>query len=370
MAAKEEAYTGLSFFTGDCEHLVAKLDTDYDTMKLRFYLDDVVATKEGVVGCVTSGGVNEQMHNMTTRKGKGRVGNLILLNDGGLNTLGTVSLGTVSFDIVNGIILPITYRNAYYVDGDAIKVRYKKNSDTIWTEYFVKGNTPKAEFTVFNGTLTSVSGDLSPNDLVYIQIQTINAEGTFTSSTATITLPYPSLVMAYGGYASTAFSNYGSNTDKAIRYFSEYDVAVGVFVSDDEDGFINLPAGYYANTDFWMKVELNTDPMPKSVITKIGAIGTWDTGDPSTADYGTVTWYHRGTPIENWATSCALISADGSNTPVTIYYKYSNDRWYNDTTLTTLATDGNYYTDKTHFQVIVSGQYIGDGDCTGGPIIE
>lgn len=372
MAAPSSAYTGLSLFIGDCEHGQAILAPDYSTFKLRFYLDEVIGGKEGVVGLVNPIGINATYHNLATRQGKGRFGNYVALNDGGLNTLGTVSIGSLSSSFGSGVIIPITYRNAFYVDSDDIRIMYRKNGSPTWIEYSSRAGTPQGEELTYNGSLTTVDGDLHPNDLVYVKVKNINAEGTFISDEQSLTLPRPSLIMGFdGSYASYADTNFRAGTSLNTYYFSEYELAVGVLIAEDETGSINTATGYFACLDFWIKVEMNADPMPKTVITKMGAIGTWDTGDPATpATYYPYTYYHFEGDNDRWNIACALISTPGSNTPKTAYQKVADGKWYETAALSTFAPDGLYYTDDFNFRVFASGQDVGGGNCTTGPVIE
>ena len=371
MAAPASAYTGLSLFIGDCEHGQAILAPDYSTFKLRFYLDEVIGGKEGVVGLVNPSGINATYHNLATRQGKGRIGNYVALNDGGLNTLGTVSIGTLSSLFGLGVIIPITYRNAFYVDSDDIRIMYRKNGSPTWIEYSSRAGTPQGEELTYNGSLTSETGDLHPNDLVYVKVKNVNAEGTFISGEQSLTLPRPSLIMGFdGSYASYAYTAFPLAT--ATYYFSEYDANVGVFISEDPTGSLNTATGYFACDDFWIKVELNADVVPKTVITKMGAIYTWDTGDPATpATYYEYTFYHFEGDNDRWNIACPYLQGSGDpHSPVTVYRSAANNKYYTSTFLTTYASDGLYYTDKTNFKVFASGQDVGDGNCTTGPVIE
>lgn len=374
MAAPASAYTGLSLFIGDCEHGQAILAPDYSTFKLRFYLDEVIGGKDGIVGLVNPSGINATYHNLATRQGKGRIGNYVALNDGGLNTLGTVSIGTLSSSYGLGVIIPITYRNAFYVDSDDIKIMYRKNGSPTWIEYSSRAGTPQGEELTYNGSLTSVDGDLHPNDLVYVKVKNINAEGTFISDEKSLTLPRPSLIMGFdGAYASYAYTNFSDPLiTKNTYYFSEFDASVGVFISEDPTGSLNTATGYFACLDFWIKVELNADTVPKTVITKMGAIGTWDTGDPATpATYYPYTFYHFEGDNDRWNIACPYLQGAGDpHSPVTVYRSVADDRYYTSTFLTTYASDGLYYTDKTNFRVFASGQDVGGGNCTTGPVIE
>lgn len=378
MAAPGEAYEG-SLLMGSVPYALRLLEYD-DDMKLLFHLDALLCTGDDpatapFIGLIINNplSVNYQYH-AAARRFNATIEidgvDYIVLNDGGLNTLGSCSVGVLSATVNAGLIIPITYRNAYYVDSDGIKVKYRKNGSPTWIEYFVKSSSPEKELATFNAFLTSVSGDLIPNDLVYVKVQNINAEGIFESAESSLTLPFPSLVMAYdGANASTAYGNFGSNTAKATRYFSTYELIIGTAIYGNSTGYITLPAGYYASLDFWIKVEMNTDPEPKSVITKIGAIGTWDTGDPATpSGYGTYEFFHFDSPTSRWATTCAFLSG-GSNTPKTLYINYIDNKWYTTTGLTTLASDGNYYLDASTFVVMNSGVNIGEGNCIDGPLL-
>lgn len=377
MAADGSVYSG-ELFMGSVPYALRLLEYDSD-MKLHFYLDALLCTGDDpatatFIGLIINNpsSVNYKYHSTSRHFNvKVNIGGVeyVVLNDAGLNTLGTCSVGSLSASIAAGLIVPITYRTAYYVDTDGINIKYKKNGDTVWTSYSAKGSTPKKEYGTFNKGLTSLTSSLAPNDLVYVKVEHVNAEGTFTSEQVSLTLPYPSLVMAYGGYASTAFTNFGNNTDKGIRYFSAYEIVVGTAIYDNSTGYITLPAGYYACASFWIKVEMNADPEPKSVVTKIGDIDTWDTGDPSTpTGYGTHNFIHFDSPASHWATACALLSGYAGD-PVTLYQSTTNSLFYTNTGLTTLATDGNYYTDSSNFIVLQAGQNVGSGDCVNGPII-
>ena len=92
MSAPIIAYRTKSLFIDSKEHLIAKLQVDYATMKSRFYLDEVLTVQidentNGVIGLVTIGGANEAL-NIATRGGSGRVGDMIMLNDAGLIVTG------------------------------------------------------------------------------------------------------------------------------------------------------------------------------------------------------------------------------------------------------------------------------------------
>lgn len=366
----------------DALYLAIDLSAYAGNMKALFYVDFFLSadkgSKKGLIGVVedNSSLFNYKQHN-PSRFSKLRLKNpagtktYIVMNDGGLNTLGTVSIGTLSSLFGLGVIIPITYRNAFYVDSDDIRIMYRKNGSPTWIEYSSRAGTPQGEELTYNGSLTSETGDLHPNDLVYVKVKNINAEGTFISGEQSLTLPRPSLVMGFdGSYASYAHTAFPLAT--ASYYFSEFDANVGVFISEDPTGSLNTATGYFACFDFWIKVELNADVVPKTVITKMGAIGTWDTGDPATpATYYPYTFYHFEGDNNRWNIACPYLQGAGDpHSPVTVYRSAANNRYYTSTFLTTYASDGLYYTDKTNFKVFASGQDVGGGNCTTGPVIE
>ena len=107
------------------------LDPNYNTFKTRFYLDEVIGGKEGVVGLVDPTGDNAKMHNLTTRGGKGRIGNMQILNDGGLNTKALALWeDNPSFynSAYNGFIVTIRCYSAYYVDTDYFGIKWTATS--------------------------------------------------------------------------------------------------------------------------------------------------------------------------------------------------------------------------------------------------
>ena len=370
MAAPTEAYTGLSLYQNDCEHSIAKLDTDYDTMKLRFYLDEVVGTKEGVVGLVDPSGIKAQFHNLTTRQGKGRFGNYVALNDGGLHTKGNLAIGELSTDVNLGILVPISYKNAFYVQSDGIKLRYRINSDPTWIESFVKNASPEAEESSFVAGLNSISGGLVPNTLVYIEAQNINAEGVRTSAQQSITLPYPSSLMSYGSVASEAYTNYKADTSVAQRYFSTYGIEIGTLVYANSGGFINVSAGYYANSDFWIQVALTAGPDVKSQIIAAGQVPNWPSSDPQVPPTQVAfNFIHKeaSSPMTRWTIGCNRVGTD-DGFPTTAYRSSADNKFYQEIGLSTLVSDAYYYTGTNEFLIIVNGTQVGYGNCETGPI--
>lgn len=133
MGAPASAYTGLSLFIGDCEHLQAKLDTSYDTMKARFYLDELIGCEKGVVGCVIPGGTNALFHNLVTQGGKGRINGLIMLNDS-LNTKGICYPGDITSLVFTTIKIEFDFKCSFYNESTSYGCiyRYRLPDDSGW----------------------------------------------------------------------------------------------------------------------------------------------------------------------------------------------------------------------------------------------
>ena len=187
MAAPASAYTGLSLFIGDCEHGQAILAPDYSTFKTRFYLDEVVGGKEGVVGLVNPLGANAKYHNLVTRQGKGRFGNYVALNDGGLNTYGhgeITSINPVAY--ANRIKLASFFRSAYYANSSVLGYRMRLlGGGGSWNQTPISGITLNQQLTR-TATVDILSAGFTDSGTYEIQPYITNSEGTFYGDTQTV----------------------------------------------------------------------------------------------------------------------------------------------------------------------------------------
>lgn len=314
MAAPFYAYTGRSLkgrYTIDKKHLVAKLHTSYAVMKSRFYLDALFNCEgKGVIGAVLEGGENAKKHNLTTRKGVGRVKDMVLLNDAGLNTKGVAIYGSVSSQMPGGIAVSMTSKSAWYVDTDDVSVKWKKSTDSVWQENFAPSG--HAQQTEVNLTilLNSVSATLTPGEDMNIKVCNYNYEGVFESDTITIQVPPPSGFFAYNAsYASYAYSTWMSGTPApGLFYFNSWELTTGTIVYSDDDMMTAVGAGYYANDTSWFQTDLNGE------IIAVGSIGSWPPGDPATpVRFIEINYAGQNS---NWGTGCSLSS---TWTPVTLW---------------------------------------------------
>lgn len=245
MAAPAGAYTGKSLFVGDCEHLIAKLDTNYSTMKSRFFLDEVFGTEEGVVGLVNASGSNAAMHNLTTRQGKGRVGNYVMLNDGGLNCLSQITAFSMPSEIPNvgAETNNITFVSAYYNGSSASQygIKYNESADPGWKTVFADEDLPA------NTTLTRkfTIPPMLPNQSVDFKAFITNSEGTIESSTQTVLVYREIIEMSYDD-DGPSFGLCGSIKDTDI-YIDTEEVEMGTFFFTNTVLTSPAPAGGYSD---------------------------------------------------------------------------------------------------------------------------
>src|SRR5690606_33551784 len=158
---------------------VAKLDTSYSVMKSRFYLDDFVNIDGvGVIGCVTIGGANASMHNITTRGGVGRNGNMILLNDAGLNTMGLGVYSGASVQLDVGILVSFYVNSAWYINTDYAYVKWRKNPSGAWQTNVTSTGFNKGTSEITGLFLYSASVVLNTGEYIDIIIGVVNNEGT------------------------------------------------------------------------------------------------------------------------------------------------------------------------------------------------
>lgn len=143
MAAPSYAYTGykiaLQSTGGQVDHYLAKIHIDEETHLELFYLDEIIAlgnsTEEGWAGVVYPSSPNYQYHNILRHGTMRHQGSGVVLNDGGLNTLAPISLGSAGFVTLfaNYIRANINVKSAYYLDTTSFGFEFKKPSASSWT---------------------------------------------------------------------------------------------------------------------------------------------------------------------------------------------------------------------------------------------
>lgn len=341
MSAPIIAYRTKSLFIDSKEHLIAKLQVDYATMKSRFYLDEVLTVQidentNGVIGCITIGGTNESMHNIATRGGVGRIGNMIMLNDAGLNTKGNAIYSGVSVQLDVGILVTLYVNSAFYIDSDYAYVKWRKNPSGAWQTNTTSTGFDKNTSQEIGVFLYSASVVLNPGEYIDIIVGVSNAEGDKESTQITFQLPLAADLFGYAAdYGSVAYFNY-NNYPPSTYYFDNYVVEVGTIISSNATSQINVPDGYIANHVYWYKIE---EVAGVSTVAKYGNVGVWDTGDPATPT--------RFIPINfigrhaSWSIGCANI---GSLSPVTIYFDNVSNVYRTTASASGSFATGAYYT--------------------------
>lgn len=365
MAAIPEAYTGLTLNKSDCEHLIAKLDTDYTTMKTRFYLDDVVGLKEGVVGLVNPLGANAKYHNLTTRGGKGRVGNMQMLNDGGLNTKPLAEWVNESGyygSTYDGFLISVECFSAYYLDTDNFGIKWRVSAP----DYV--GAPTLANTTGIDEKLSDLTGfklvdQLVVDSYVYFKVFGTNSEGVFESVEHSLLVNRPIINVGFDPvYASYAYTDF-LDTPFTVK-INTFGIDVGTQIYNGTGSSPWSNPGYFCNNEIWFQVDAS------GVVTSAGMRGEWPAGDPATpATAYPYTFFHFGGSLATYPTTCSLLSIPGNNVPKTVWQKVSDSLWYNEEACLTLASNGYYWLDSTNWQIFNGGAYVGDGNCTTGPII-
>lgn len=357
----------------------AIITDEKEVLKNRFWLDDLLLTKDsdgndGFTGLVIPDSFAYNMHNPA------RIGSLrtninsathLNFTDAGLHCKGTCSIGVPYSEFGEGVKVMISWRTAYYVPADALKLRYRINGGN-WNEYFVSGVLPQNETGSLLAGLNDAGG-IPPASLVDVQALHINSEGTFASNTTSFVVPQPSTVMGYGAYASNAYNNYMANS-RTTLYFSTFGLESGTEVFTNASATIKASAGFYSNDSFWIKVELVGDSFnQKAVITSSGTVGNWGADDPATP-IATFPVTFLGTAIlgmsggRTWQMVCSnpAFLQEYNCHVVAATQRYVQTA----STAGEAIPNGIYYTSQTEFIVVQNGYRTNDGNCSDGIIIE
>lgn len=245
MVAPPEAYSSKSLFIGSCEHLLAKVNPNYATMKSRFFLDEVLGTQTGIVGLVNPDGPNASMHNLTTRRGVGRVGNYVFLNDGGLNCLSQITAFSMPDEMGNltGETNNITFVSAYYNGSSASQygVKYNESADPGWKTVFADEDLPA------NTTLTRkfTIPPMLPNQSVEFKAFIINSEGEVESASQVVLVLNEAIMMSYSD-VGPSFGLCATFKDTAI-YTGVDEIEIGTFFFTNAVLTVPAPAGGYSD---------------------------------------------------------------------------------------------------------------------------
>ncbi|RZJ82567.1 MAG: hypothetical protein EOO47_00015 [Flavobacterium sp.] len=173
----------------------AVITDDATTLKQRFYLDDLLITKdadgvEGFTGLVNVNGIYYKMHN-TSRIGSLRsykFGEQVNYTDAGLNTLAFAELITIKNTTANRIVLEYLLKSAYYDGTTNYGIQIKPNGTSTWYDYPTYA-TQAANITTQTDRIFGTAYDTEI--LVNMRLFATNPEGTYYSDVINVTLTPP-----------------------------------------------------------------------------------------------------------------------------------------------------------------------------------
>lgn len=343
--------------------LALQLAEYYSLVRTYFYLDALLivtnGAKTGFAGIIFAGSANSYFHSQS-RWSNGRTSNGgIILNDGGLNTLGNIAFNSVSTRINYGLTISMRIKSAYYVATTGWGFRFRlAGTNNNWG--FADSSQVVPERTeILASTYTN---QFQPNDIVEYQMFNTNPEGTFYSALDYVTVGLALILMRgpalYGSQAVEP--NY-----QLTNYYSEKADLTGRVYSN-VSGTILAGAGYYqTDLNSWVLVDGN------GYIIRGGGLGNWDAGDPQAYQRFTqIPFVGQAPPSgsHSWQWACANPS---QLVPITCYFDNDQNKYVysNNNNGYDLLPAGYYYVSPTQFMYIVNGEKISDGYCNDGEVI-
>ena len=192
MAAPSYAYISkklaLQSTGGQVDHYLAKIHVNEATHLDLFYLDEIIAVgnpseEEGWAGVVYPTSPNYQFHNILRHGTMRHQGSGVVLNDGGLNTLGFAEILSDDLKWANNVRFSAYHKSSYYDDTVEYGIQYRKVGTLTWNEW--KVYTP-----LLSGD--DVTADrlfdpsLAPGDNLEVRAFITNNEGTYVETSTTI----------------------------------------------------------------------------------------------------------------------------------------------------------------------------------------
>jgi hypothetical protein len=230
------------------------LGMDLATIKARFYLDYILNTSAGYVGCCYVGGYNYQHHN-TNRNGvinMFKAGTLKAYLDAGLNTLGDAVVNYPKTTFANRSKINATYKSSYYSNSSAIKVQYSINNGN-WSEDFDPSNLAA------NTSLTKdvvINADAQKGALMRVRAVIDNEEGRYYGAEYSYVAD-DRINQVDFIYKSTACATDNSNNMgvwmrdadfNRLGTLTENSVADGAQAFKDDELTVPIDNGYYAGS--------------------------------------------------------------------------------------------------------------------------
>lgn len=369
------------------------LGTAYPTpaeFRDKFYCDflfEALAKKDGsnnvskvLISGVIEGGAMSTMHNanrhsnlvVSKKNANGTVTKVIILNDGGLNTLGIAEmLNTLSY-VFTSYRINFYYKSAFYLSSTeyGLQYRWRNEEDTAWESWnmismqSVHGAVPSNS----SSTIEQVVPIKRPTThLVLAQVKPFytNAEGT--KEGAVITL-YPTLKpiqLQLNGWTNNP-TTYWVNDDEIIAGGNE-STFTGLWASSDMSG-----GRYTTNMQLWKDARFYYTygyNVPEDVWCFLSLVDSNPPGpDPTYTTYGFV-FYKSNTSLTIEEISDEMMSSPTGPGWMTgtiyspLYPSPNEGKWYTTDSLTTLVSNGwyvqgNYGVGATHAYKIISGEVV------------
>lgn len=361
---------------------------DSDALKLAkiksiFRLDFLFRNNEGFIGAVATNGTNINFHS-NTRFSRYRLQKdgitYIILNDGGLNTLGYSDVATVlSNDAPNKDANPSNYpprlnntvvfalaKSAYYVASSAIKVQMQ-DKDNPALIYDVHSLTNVGE-KVLSNIKTDIISQINKVGTHYFRTSITNAEGTWLSDWVGVDIKNAIFTFRYNSnYASlasigTQLTRY-SNTRELLDAQNNGSEATQLFI-DEVEPFTHTANGYYFLNSYWYQYGYDTLTQRFCILAKGEAQpGGYPSGDPGNIVQSGMLPNINGFSPFDWETAESQILS-GNYITTTLYIEYNYETnvviAYTNSAFTQLAQSG-YYVQGT-WQLQNLDRYIQVGD--------
>ena len=329
-------------------------------IKTLFYLDGVLqigATSDNAFIGYCHASSAKLAYHASARWGKLRLNDgtdVVVFNDGGLNTLGSLASLTVTNKAVSNIVLQAIFKSAYYCDSTDYGFYYRQNLGA----KNKRDVGALAKNTQITATNTLVTPGINAGDRIDVTAYIVNSEGEREDLTLLFYAEARSLVMKFNAsYASYAYT--GSNNQTVYAGNANLNLDTILYNGADTSTASGVPSGYYTYADYWYEVRLN----PLTELSEIVAFGPcvangWPTSDPAYDDgsYTAVTFEAYSTSTSN---ICSLSNS------VTLYRKNSTQKHYTTSALTTLAANGYYKKPTGFYHQMTAGTLSGtaSGNC-------
>lgn len=364
MAAPKTAYSkqdikatvsGTAHRLGRMPKALSEYDSDA-SMKMTFYLDNVLHTKDSggtdcVIGCVSANTYNYNMHASKRighlRVTSGTTGDYILLTDGGLNTLGKGEVTTFYKGATNYVFYAYSNTAAYYLP-HTFKLDYWTGSGA----HTLVDNVSTVQSGVTSSGVKSTPVSIATTAATYnLRALATNTEGTFSGSTVTAPVRGACKMITVRKVSSIS-DNYTTGTSYNVLVFEDYyQTLASSTQSSGHYEYPNLKNLFATATSSTLTTNslLNTGST-----TNISNI-VWNLHLPQGMFYGVPTTYNgsdykivyvnaSGYPYK-WATSTYSPTVTSYNIGIYGNFNFSSYISYNDSSTITLTGNGMIATD-------------------------